>query len=263
MTVKEFSAEDDILLYVGDDAAYDRRIQKVARALVSVLETAGVTFGTLGEREPSCGDAVRALGHEEYLAEIIDANARLFEEVGAKTTVTISPHCYDMFANRYPNLSGDFRPLHYTQYLVELLEGEQLKFENELPMKVTYHDPCYLSRRNGVYDEPRRILAAIPGIEMVEMERSGMDTLCCGGGGGRMWMETAAGERFSDLRVKEAADTGAEVIVTSCPHCISCLDDSLAGIAGSGLRVLDLAEVVQMALQAKGAPAKTTASGRA
>ncbi|MGQ9572072.1 MAG: (Fe-S)-binding protein [Dehalococcoidia bacterium] len=249
VTVKEFSPQDEILLYVGDDAAYDRRIQKVARALVALLEAAGVTFGTLGEREPTCGDAVRSVGHEEYLAEIIDANARLFQEVGAKTVVTVSPHSYDIFANRYPNLSGDFRPLHYSQYLAELIESERLKFENELPLKVTYHDPCYLSRRNDVCDEPRQVLQSIPGLELVEMERIRDDTLCCGGGGGRMWMETAAGERFSDLRVEEAAETGAEVVVTCCPYCIACLEDSLRAVGKSKLRVMDLAEVAQLALQ--------------
>jgi Fe-S oxidoreductase len=261
MTVKEFSPDDEILLYVGDDAAYDRRIQKVARALVSLLEAAGVTFGTLGEREPSCGDAVRSVGHEEYAAEIIDANARLFQEAGVKTVVTISPHSYDMFANRYPNLSGEFRPLHYSQYLVELIEGERLKFENELPLKVTYHDPCYLSRRNGICDEPRQVLQSIPGLELVEMERSREDTLCCGGGGGRMWMETAAGERFSDLRIPEAAATGAEVVVTCCPHCLSCLEDSLNVIGKGKLRVMELAEVAQLALESEAATSGA-ASGR-
>lgn len=261
MTVKEFSPEDEILLYVGDDAAYDRRIQKVARALVSLFEAAGVTFGTLGEREPSCGDAVRSVGHEEYAAEIIDTNAHLFQEVGVKTVVTISPHSYDMFANRYPNLSGEFRPLHYSQYLLELIEGERLKFENELPLKVTYHDPCYLSRRNGICDEPRQVLQSIPGLELLEMERSREDTLCCGGGGGRMWMETAAGERFSDLRVPEAAATGAEVVVTCCPHCLSCLEDSLNVIGKDKLRVMELAEVAHLALQSK-AVASDAASGR-
>jgi Fe-S oxidoreductase len=261
ITVKEFSPDDEILLYVGDDAAYDRRIQKVARALVSLLEAAGVTFGTLGEREPSCGDAARSVGHEEYAAEIIDANARLFQEAGVKTIVTISPHSYDMFANRYPNLSGDFRPLHYSQYLLELIEGERLKFENELPLKVTYHDPCYLSRRNGICDEPRQVLQSIPGLELVEMERSREDTLCCGGGGGRMWMETPAGERLSDLRIPEAAATGAEVVVTCCPYCLSCLEDSLSVIGKEKLRVLDLAEVAHMALQSE-AVASDAASGR-
>ncbi|UCH87579.1 MAG: (Fe-S)-binding protein [Dehalococcoidia bacterium] len=261
VTVKEFSSDDEILLYVGDDAAYDRRIQKVGRALVSVLEAAGVTFGTLGEHEPSCGDAVRSVGHGEYAAEIIDANARLFQEAGVKTAVTVSPHSYDMFANRYPNLSGDFRPLHYSQYLLELIEGERLKFENELPLKVTYHDPCYLSRRNGICDEPRQVLQSIPGLELVEMERSREDTLCCGGGGGRMWMETAAGERFSDLRVPEAAETGAEVVVTCCPYCLSCLEDSLNVIGKGKLRVMELAEVAHLALQS-GAVASDAASGR-
>ncbi len=261
MTVKEFSPDDEILLYVGDDAAYDRRIQKVARALVSLFEAAGVTFGTLGEREPSCGDAVRSVGHDQYAAEIIDANSRLFQEAGVKTIVTVSPHSYDMFANHYPNLSGDFRPLHYSQYLLELIEGERLKFENELPLKVTYHDPCYLSRRNGICDEPRQVLQSIPGLELLEMERSREDTLCCGGGGGRMWMETAAGERFSDLRIPEAAETGAEVVVTCCPHCLSCLEDSLNVVDKSKLRVMELAEVAHLALQSE-AVASDAASGR-
>jgi Fe-S oxidoreductase len=247
--IKEFSPSDEILLYVGDDAAYDRRIQKVARALASLLEAAGVTFGTLAEREPHCGDAVRSVGHEEYLAEIVEANARLFQEAGVKTMVTVSPHCYDMFANRHPNFNGDFRPLHYSLYLLELIKGERLKFEKELPLKVTYHDPCYLSRRNGICDEPRQVLESIPCLQLVEMERSREDTLCCGGGGGRMWMETAAGERFSDLRIKEAAETGAEVVVTCCPHCISCLENSLSLVGKSKLRVMDLAEVAHLALQ--------------
>jgi len=261
ITVKEFSPDDEILLYVGDDAAYDRRIQKVARALVSVLEAAGVTFGTLGEREPSCGDAARSMGHGEYAAEIIDTNARLFQEAGVKTVVTISPHSYDMFANQYPNLSGDFRPLHYSQYLLELIESERLKFENELPLKVTYHDPCYLSRRNGICDEPRQVLQSIPGLELLEMERSREDTLCCGGGGGRMWMETAAGERLSDLRIPEAAATGAEVVVTCCPYCLSCLEDSLNVIGKGKLQVMELAEVAHLALQSE-AVASDAASGR-
>lgn len=253
MAMKEFSPEDEILLYVGDDAAYDRRIQKVARALALLLHAAGVTFGTLGEREPSSGDPVRNVGHEEYLAEIIDTNARLFQEAGVKTMVTISPHCYDMFANRYPNLSGDFRPLHYSQYLLGLIEDGRLKFEHELPLKVTYHDPCYLSRRNGICDEPRRVLRSIPGLQLVEMERSGQDTLCCGGGGGRMWVETAGSERFSVLRVREAAETGAEVLVTCCPYCLSCLEASLSAVGKSKLRVMDLAEVAHLAIQGRAA----------
>jgi len=253
--IKEFSQQDDILFYVGCSAAYDRRIQKVARALAAVLETAGVTFATLGDKEPCCGDAVRSVGHEEYLSEIIDVNARLFEEAGVGTLVAISPHCYDMFANRYPNLSGSFRPLHYVQYLVELIEEEKLKFQHELPLKVTYHDPCYLGRRNNLYEAPRRILQAIPGVELVEMERSREDGLCCGGGGGRMWLETPPGERFGDLRVQEAQTTGASVLATSCPHCVSCLEDSLGVVGATDLRVMDIAELVQMALQPQPVPA--------
>jgi Fe-S oxidoreductase len=152
-----------------------------------------------------------------------------------------------MFLNHYPAADG-FRPLHYTQYLAELIAGGRLRFEHPYPAKVTFHDPCYLGRRNDVYDPPRQVLAAIPGLDIVEMPRSRDDALCCGGGGGRMWMDTKAGERFSDLRTREAIDTGADLLVTACPHCIACLEDSLKQ-SGSGMRVMDVAELAAAALE--------------
>ncbi|MFQ5879045.1 MAG: (Fe-S)-binding protein [Dehalococcoidia bacterium] len=252
IAVKQFEASDEILFYVGCTPSYDNRTQKVARALATVLQAAGVPFGTLGEREPCCGDAAYGLGQHDYLGQIIAANVRLFREAGVKTLVTTSPHCYDMFFHHYP-LENGFRPLHYTQYLAQLIEEGRLRFEKPFQARVTFHDPCYLGRRNGIFDAPRQVLAAIPGLEVVEMARSRRDALCCGGGGGRMWMETKAGERFGDLRVQEAAETGAEILVTACPHCIACLEDSLK-LRGSDLQVLDVAEVAAVAL-GRGRPA--------
>ncbi len=246
LEVKAFAPDDEILYYVGCTPSYDTRTQKVARALVALFRTAGVSFGTLGEDEPCCGDAAYALGQRDYLQRIVNDNVELFTQRGVGTVVTTSPHCYDMFLNQYPAQDG-FRPLHYTQYLAELVDEGRLRFETPLETKVTFHDPCYLSRRNGVSEAPRRILAAIPGVELVEMARSRDDTLCCGGGGGRMWMETKAGERFADLRVKEALDTGAEVLVTACPHCIACLEDSVK-LSGQDMRVMDLAELATSAI---------------
>jgi Fe-S oxidoreductase len=252
LDLKEF-APGQLLFYMGCTGSYDRRIQKVGKALIGLLRSAGVDFGVLGDREPCCGDPVRESGNWAYAERIIADNVALFREVGVESMVTVSPHCYDMFKKHYTGVGENFRPLHYTQYLAELVADGKLKFEQELPLKVTFHDPCYLARHNDETEAPRQVLNAIPGVESVEMPRSRGDTLCCGGGGGRMWQETPPGERFSDLRVQEAAETGAEVLVTACPHCISCLEDSLA-TAGAEMRVMDLAEVAAAALGLAPAP---------
>ncbi len=261
LEIKAFEPADEILYYVGCTPSYDTRTQKVARALVALFRAADVSFGTLGEDEPCCGDAAYGLGQRDYLRQIVDANVQTFAKRGVQTLVATSPHCYDMFLNQYPAQDG-FRPLHYTQYLAALIDEGRLRFEQPFEAKVTFHDPCYLSRRNGVSEAPRRILAAIPGVELVEMARSREDTLCCGGGGGRMWMETKAGERFSDPRVREASDTGAEILVTACPHCIACLEDSVK-LSGEELRVMDLAELSVAALGLETSPASARASARA
>lgn len=244
--IPRFTKDCDVLFYVGCTPSYDSRSQKVARSLSYIFGEAGVTFGTLGETEPCCGDAAYGLGQHDYLRQIIEANTHLFAEEGVSTLVTTSPHCYDMFANHYPKDSG-LKPLHYTQYLATLIDEGKLKFDRPLEAKLTFHDPCYLGRANGVYDEPRHVLSAIPGVTLAEMEHSRADALCCGGGGGRMWIDTKAGERFADLRVPDAEGTGAEILVTACPHCIACLEDSLKQ-AGSKMRVMDVAEVVSAAL---------------
>jgi len=248
VNINRFQRSDEILFYVGCTASYDNRSQRVARALAGIFGTVGVSFGTLGDEEPCCGDAAYALGQHDYMKQIVKRNAERFAEEGVQRVVTVSPHCQDMFLNQYPPIEG-FQPLHYTQYLAQLIQEGRLGFEAEFKVKATFHDPCYLGRRNGIYDPPRDVLAAIPGLELVEMPQSRADALCCGGGGGRMWIETKVGERFSDLRVREALDTGAEVLVTACPHCIACLEDSLKQ-TDSPMRVMDVAEVVVGALSA-------------
>jgi len=140
-------------------------------------------------------------------------------------------------------------PITTPRYLARLLEEGRIRFSREVRLRVTYHDPCYLGRRNGEYEAPRRILDAIPGLERVEMAHSGPEALCCGGGGGRMWLETRAGERFADLRVQEALQTGAQVIATACPFCMACLEK---GLGVQGIRVLDVAEIAAMAVSPSG-----------
>ncbi len=245
--------EHEILLYSGCTASYDRRAQNIARALVELLQSAGVSFGYLGEDEPCCGEAVLSVGHKPYFLEIAQSTSRLFQERGVADLVTISPHCYDVFKNHYPASAGSngITPHHYTRYLQGLIEDGRLIFDGHLDAQVTFQDPCYLGRHNGEYQAPRKILATIPGVELVEMENHGLDALCCGGGGGRMWLETPAGERFSDLRVEQAAQTGAYYLVTACPFCAVCMEDSTKMKKGKSLQVLDVAEIAVLALENK------------
>jgi Fe-S oxidoreductase len=240
-------SKHEIMLYIGCTSSYDRRAQKIARALVSLLRSAGVQFGFLGNEEPCCGEAALSVGHQPYFAEIAAHTAQVFQSRGVKRLVSISPHCYDVFMNCYPEFIPGLEALHYTQYLTELLEQDRLVFRQAVNQRATFQDPCYLGRLNGEYNAPRRILSAIPGIEIVEMEHSHQDALCCGGGGGRMWLETPSGERFSDLRIKQAVQTGARYLVTACPFCIVCLEDSAKIMAVKDLDVMDVSELAVMA----------------
>ncbi|MEW5871945.1 MAG: (Fe-S)-binding protein [Chloroflexota bacterium] len=253
----------EILLYVGCTASYDRRAQQIARALARVLHTAGVSFGYLGDDEPCCGEAALSVGHKPYFQEIAQATTQRLQGKGVTCLVTVSPHCYDVFKNHYPSPDGQpaFTALHYTQYLAQLLEQGRLKFPASQPARrVTFQDPCYLGRHNQEYAAPRQVLSAIPGLELVEMPHSQVDGLCCGGGGGRMWLETAPGERFSDLRVSEAAQT-APLLVTACPFCIVCLEDSAKLAKLEHLAVLDVAEIASMALASNHDPHLVGAHG--
>lgn len=239
----------ELLFYVGCTSSYDRRAQNVARSVVRLLQAAGVPFGYMGVEEPCCGESVRSLGHIPYFTEIASANGELLAQKGVTRMVTISPHCYDTFRNHTPDPGGQLEVLHYTELLAELLAEGRLQLPINVQSRVTFHDPCYLGRINGDYESPRSAIDAIPGIERVEMPRNREDGLCCGGGGGRLWMETEAGERFSDLRVQEAAGVEADVLVTACPACIACLEDSLNAVPDSRLTVLDVAELAVKALE--------------
>jgi Fe-S oxidoreductase len=221
----------------------------VARALVQVLRAAGVAFGFLGNDEPCCGEAALSVGHKPYFREIAQQTAQVFADKGVTRLMTISPHCYDVFKNHYPAVGQDgILPQHYTQYLAQLIENGRLTFSSNLPTKVTFHDPCYLARHHGETAVPRHILQAIPGVELVEMEHSGVNALCCGGGGGRMWLETEPGQRFADIRIRESLATGAEVLATACPFCMACLEDSLKAQRIQELAVMDVAEIAALAL---------------
>ncbi|MGB9887849.1 MAG: (Fe-S)-binding protein [Moorellales bacterium] len=245
LSVPAFEEGTDVLYFVGCYPSYDPRLKKVARATATILAKAGVNFGILGTKENCCGESIRRAGNEELFKRLAKENIKTFVDHGVKKIVVSSPHCYHTFRNEYPEFSVNFEVYHMAQFLWDLIRQGKLKATKSYPKKVAYHDPCYLGRHNGVFDEPREVLRSIPGLELVELPESGKNSLCCGMGGGRIWMETPKEERFSNLRLKQAVEVGAEVLVTCCPYCITSFEDSRLILEYSDvLEVKDLTEVV-------------------
>lgn len=237
------------LIYIGCTASYDRRAQEVARAAIRVLRAAGVAFGVLGLEEPCCGESVLRLGHSPFFEDLAHQAIEAFERRGVERLVALSPHCFDVFAHHYSAFGSEFEVQHITQFLAWLIDEGDLRFSEGDRQLVTYHDPCLLGRGSGEYQAPRHILEAIPGLKIIAMDPEMEQGLCCGGGGGRMYLETPPGERFADLRVEQARQTGAEVLVTACPLCISCLDDSMKVVEGARLPVKDVVEIAAQYLE--------------
>ena len=209
-------------------------------------------FGILGAKENCCGESIRKAGDEELFKRLARENIKTFIDSGVQRILVTSPHCYHTFKNEYTQFRVDFEVIHMSQLLARLLEEGRLSLAGSYPRRVAYHDPCYLGRHNGVYDEPRQVLRQVPGLELVELPESREDSLCCGGGGGRIWMETPRGQRFCDLRVQQALDVGAEVLVTACPYCITNFEDSRLNLeAEDRIEIKDLSEVVREALAAQ------------
>ena len=245
-SVKTFTEGTDILYFSGCYLCYDPRLINVARATARILNSSGTDFGILGSKENCCGESIRKTGAEELFKRLAKENIKTFIDSGVKKILVSSPHCLHTFKNEYPEFMVNFEVVHTSQYLLELLNEGKLEPVKEYRKKVTFHDPCYLGRHNGIYDEPREVLNKIPGIEIIEMADSREDSLCCGGGGGRIWMETPKEERFSDIRVEQAVEAGAEVLVTSCPYCITNFEDSrLVRNYEDIIEVRDLTEIIQ------------------
>jgi len=246
LSVKEFTEGTETLYFPCCYPSYEPRLKKIAQATASILNQAGVDFGILGSKEMCCGESVRKAGNEDLFKRLARENIKTFIDSGVKKILASSPHCFHTFKNEYSEFKTNFEVLHVSQYLFKLMTEGRLQFTKEYGKKVTYHDPCYLGRHHGIYDEPREVLKKIPGLELVEMADTREDSLCCGMGGGRIWMETAKGERFSDLRLEQAIGVGAEVLVTACPYCISQFEDSRLTLKDSeAIQIKDITEVIQ------------------
>jgi Fe-S oxidoreductase len=247
--VKEFTQGTELLYFCCCVPAFDAKVRRIAVATAEILKKVGIDFGVLGAKERCCGESVRKSGNESIFQSLAEGNIQTFGESGVKKVVVNSPHCYHTFKNEYPELGAEIEVVHLAQLLAQLIDDGKLKLTGEVKKKVIYHDPCYLGRHNEIYEEPRRVLQAIPGVDLLEFPDSRQFSVCCGGGGGRVWMETAKGERFCDLRLQQAIDAGADVLAVACPYCMLMFDDSLLTMGKEGaIEIKDISELVLEAM---------------
>jgi len=247
-TVRE-TDEFEVLYWVGSMGSYDARSQKITKSFARLLNKAGVKFAILGNEEKNSGDSVRRLGNEYLFQELCVQNIETFQSHGVKKIVTMDPHAFNTFKNEYPEFGLEAEILHHTEYLLQLIKEGRLKPRKEVLEKVAYHDSCYIGRYNGMYDAPRHILRMIPGIEILEMERNREDALCCGAGGGRMWMEEQEGTRINITRTEMALATNPTIIGSNCPYCLTMLTDGTkAKEVESQVQTLDIVEIIERSL---------------
>ena len=244
---------DDVeyLYWVGCAGALDDRGKKQAESTARMLHRAGVTFGILGPKESCTGDPARRFGNEYLFQEVAKANIETLKEAKVTKIVATCPHCFNTIKNEYTALGGEFEVIHHAELLSHLVKVGKLTPGGSYSGTVTYHDPCYLGRHNRVFDEPRNVLDAIPGVKQVEMGRCKEKGFCCGAGGARMWMEENIGKRVNMDRTMEALGTGADIVSTACPFCMIMLDDAVqANGKGEEVRVMDISQVVEESLLA-------------
>jgi Fe-S oxidoreductase len=245
LNIPDFKPDHDYCLFTCCTTAYDPSNTEAGRALPQLLERAGVSFGTLGTAESCCGDPAHKIGAGDIFSQLVRKNSDLFLGAGVKKILTTSPHCLDAFKHHYAALKGSVESEHYTELLDRLVAQGRLRPTLEVASTVTYHDPCYLGRHNGIYEAPRRVLQSIPGLTLIEMASNRENSLCCGGGGGGAWSEIPPKQRLGALRVEEALSTGAEVIATACPYCIRMLSEAVKQLhVQNQIVVRDLAELL-------------------
>ena len=246
-------APPEYLYWVGCAGAFDDRAVKVSEALVALLMQAGVSFAVLGPDETCCGDPMRRIGNEYLFQMLAQQNVETMNEIGVKKVVATCPHCLNTLRDEYPPFGGRYEVVHHTELLADLLASGRLRLDGgaagagaaSAPARVAYHDSCYLGRYQQQYAAPREVLGAVPGVSVLEPRRTRSKSLCCGAGGGRMWMEEQAGHRVNELRVGQLLETSPDLIGVNCPYCLTMMEDGLGSVApDGGVRVMDLAEIL-------------------
>jgi Fe-S oxidoreductase/nitrate reductase gamma subunit len=242
----------EVLFFVGCLGSFDSRNQRTTIALTRILQAAGINFAILGKEETCTGDPARRIGNEYVAQMLAQQTVDTLNQYSFKKIVTACPHCFNAIKNEYPQIGGNYEIVHHSELINQLIAEGHIKLDPASEVargKVTYHDPCYLGRYNNVYDDPRGVVNALPGAELTEMRRNRNTSFCCGGGGGRLFMEETRGSRINRNRVEEALETGAEVLAASCPFCMTMFEDGILGVGASEqLQVRDIAELVAAAM---------------
>lgn len=251
-TVKELKKEEkefEYLFWVSSMGSYDSRSQKIAIAFAKLMNEAGVSFAIFGNRETNSGDTARRIGNEFLFQEIAEKNIKEFTKHNVTKIVTIDPHAYNIFKNEYPDFGYEAEVLHHTELLFDLITAGKLTPKGRIEQRLTYHDSCYLGRYNGVYDPPREILKAIPGLELIEMVRTRENGMCCGAGGGLMWTEETTGNRINVARTEQAMEVKPDIISSACPFCLTMLSDGTkAKDVEVDISTMDVAEIVALSV---------------
>jgi Fe-S oxidoreductase len=241
--------QPEVLLWVGCAGSFDDRNKKVLRSFVNLLKKADISFAILGTEEQCTGDAARRIGNEYLFQTLAQANIETLNRYQVKKIVTACPHCFNTLKNEYKDFGGSYEVYHHSSFLTELVTNGRLKPAKAISEKITFHDSCYLGRWNSIYAEPRNVLAAIPGTEVLEMKSHHDQSMCCGAGGGRMWMEETIGKRVNITRTEQALETGATIIASSCPFCMTMLTDGTkAKEKQDQVKVLDIAELMDQSM---------------
>ncbi len=238
----------DVLLWVGCAGSYDDRNKKVLRAFVNILKKAEVKFAILGNEEQCTGDPARRIGNEYLYQTLAKANIETLNRYNVKQIVTACPHCFNTIKNEYKDFGGDYQVFHHSQFIAKLISEGRVKPTKPVDETITFHDSCYLGRWNNIYDQPRAVLNALPAARTIEMKAHHDQSMCCGAGGGRMWMEETIGKRVNVARTEQALDTHAGVVASSCPFCITMLTDGVkTKEMQDKVKVMDIAELIDQA----------------
>ncbi|MFZ7103855.1 MAG: heterodisulfide reductase-related iron-sulfur binding cluster [Peptococcaceae bacterium] len=251
LNIKTLAEDNSVeyLYFVGCAGAFDDRNKKITAAVVNLLQKAGVSFGILGAGEKCCGDSARRIGNEYLYQMLAMENIENIEKYNVKKIITHCPHCYNVLKNEYPQLGGNYEVIHHTEMIWQLISQKKLIINNPLETVVTYHDSCYLGRYNNIFSPPRSVLKSIPGLRLEEMKKNMENSFCCGAGGGRMWMEEHTGVRINEMRTDNALETGANIIGSNCPFCLTMLEDGVkARDKVEEVKVLDIAEIINISL---------------
>jgi Fe-S oxidoreductase len=244
-------AEDsnvDVLLWVGCAGAYDDRNKKVLRAFASLLKKAGIKFAILGTEEQCTGDPARRIGNEYLYQTLAKANIETLNRYQVKKIVTACPHCFNTIKNEYKDFGGSYEVHHHSQFIAKLVSEGKIKPTKTMEETVTFHDSCYLGRWNNIYDQPRNVLKSLPSINLVEMKNNQDQSMCCGAGGGRMWMEETIGKRINIARTEQALATNAGIVAASCPFCMTMMTDGVKSKEMQDkVKVMDIAELIDQA----------------